>query len=292
MNRATCSFSKAAPTAGCAGEVINGADGKPINVGPAAAVFAADFEGKGLLDLVIGNIGGTLFLAQNTGTPRHPKFAMPHELTADGRLMQVQGDAGPTVADWNGDGKLDLIVGDNSGEVRLFLNRSSDRTPDFAAPTFLVKPTGQVYNVPESMNAPSCGARTKPTVADFNGDGRLDLLVGDVSYSTPQPEVKAAEPLSAPATQPADAQKRLREVLKEYQTESARLRPLPSNASPDDRKQLESKVHDLLQQVQAAHETATKAQREQLAQQARNTPERASRRFTVTSGISNEENRS
>lgn len=251
------------------GQFINTVAGNPINVGAASAVFAADFDGRGVLDLVIGNINGDVSLVQNTGTRSAPRFALPVALKADGVPIKVAGDAGPTVADWNGDGKLDLIVGDNSGAVQLYRNRSTDRTLDFAAPQFLVKPAGQTYNAPARGEAPSSGMRTKPTVADFNGDGRLDLLVGDVSYSMPKAEIKPDEPLSAPTTQPADAQKRLREVLKEYQTESARLRALPASASPEDRKELEAKVHDLLQQVQAAHETATKAQREQLAQQAR-----------------------
>ena len=249
-------------------QVINSVDGKPVNVGPAAAIFAADFDGKGVLDLLIGNIEGQVFLVHNNGTRALPMWAPATAVNIDGKPIKNAGDAGPTVADWNRDGKLDLIVGDNTGAVVLYLNRSSDRTPDFGPPTFLVKASGQDYNAPAKGIPSSSGLRTKPTVADFNDDGKPDLLVGDLSYSAPKADVQD-EPLAAPTTQPADAQKRLRAVLKEYQTASARLRALPSSASTEERKQLESHVNDLLQQVQAAHETATKAQRDQLALHAR-----------------------
>lgn len=46
----------------------------------------------------------------------------------------------PTVVDWNGDGKKDLIVGSFTGEpgnVRLLLNVGTDADPKFDKPTFL-----------------------------------------------------------------------------------------------------------------------------------------------------------
>ena len=254
------------------GEFINGADGNPVNVGPAAAVFAADFDGKGLLDLVIGNIQGEVFLLQNlAGTRAQPKFAQPKKLRL-GNDQQVQGDAGPCIADWDGDGKLDLIVGDNSGAVRLYRNQSRERTPDFANARILVKATSQNYEAPAKEGAATVGTRTKPHVADFNGDGRLDLLVGDVSYTEPAPAKPIAQPAAAsnaPTTQPADAQKHLREVLKEYQAESAKLRALPSEAPADERAKLKARCADLLDRVKSAHEDATRAQRHLLEERAK-----------------------
>ena len=46
----------------------------------------------------------------------------------------------PTVADWNGDGKKDLIVGSFAGDpgnVRLYLNVGTDANPKFDKPIFL-----------------------------------------------------------------------------------------------------------------------------------------------------------
>jgi hypothetical protein len=46
----------------------------------------------------------------------------------------------PTVVDWNGDGKKDLIVGSFTGDpgnVRLFINIGTEAEPKFGKATFL-----------------------------------------------------------------------------------------------------------------------------------------------------------
>ena len=52
-------------------------------------------------------------------------------LTAD------SGYAVPAVADWNNDGKIDLMVGQFSGKIRLFLNQSPSNTPVFNGSTLI-----------------------------------------------------------------------------------------------------------------------------------------------------------
>jgi hypothetical protein len=102
------------------------ADGKPITVETGITTMrAADWDGNGLLDLVIGSFGGTfrqddtgggVFLFRNVGKKDAPEFAAPVTLIAPspkGHTAAVRPDAGmhPDVFDWNGDGKPDLIVG-------------------------------------------------------------------------------------------------------------------------------------------------------------------------------------
>jgi hypothetical protein len=64
------------------------------------------------------------------------------KLQADGQDIDDHnlGHFVPTVADWNGDGKKDLIVGSFAGEpgnVRLYLNIGADADPKFGKPAFL-----------------------------------------------------------------------------------------------------------------------------------------------------------
>lgn len=79
----------------------------------------------------------------------------------------------PCVADWNGDGKKDLLVGYRTADkVALYLNAGTDASPVFTNFTPL-QAGGADIVVPGS----SCGAPA-PWVCDFDADGRRDLLVG------------------------------------------------------------------------------------------------------------------
>ncbi len=80
----------------------------------------------------------------------------------------------PCVADWNGDGRKDLIVGYRyADKVALYLNAGSDASPVFTNYVNLQAGGADIY-IPGS----GCGAPA-PFVCDYDGDGRRDLLVGD-----------------------------------------------------------------------------------------------------------------
>ena len=167
-----------------ASEKLTFADGKPIKVGSASAVAAGDLHGEGKLDLVIGNIEGAVFLVRNTGTAQRPAFLSAEPLKAGGQPLKVAGDAGPCLADWDGDGRLDLLLGSGAGGVVWCRNTGSAQKPEFTSPIVLVPPPG--HDSPkrrqEFENPTGPSARTKVAVADWNGDGKLDLLVGDFAY--------------------------------------------------------------------------------------------------------------
>jgi hypothetical protein len=133
-----------------------------------AAVAAVDWDGDGLVDLIVGNIHGKVYLLRNTGTKKVPKFADPVALEADGKPINVGQKAGPCVSDWDRDGRLDLIVGSEWGDVVWYRNVGSRDKP------VLDKARPLVPKVPGFKD----GYRYKPFVTDWNNDGRPDLLVG------------------------------------------------------------------------------------------------------------------
>jgi len=122
-------------------ETIEDADGKPLKVTSASVAYAADWDGDGDLDLLIGDINGEIHLATNDGTRDKPAFHMTGPIEANGGKLRVAGgDAGPIVADWDGDGKPDLLVGCGDGSVQWFRNvGEKGKPPQLAAGVALVR---------------------------------------------------------------------------------------------------------------------------------------------------------
>jgi hypothetical protein len=176
------------------GETIEIPEGKSGGItGTASAVHAVDWNGDGVLDLLIGDIQGNVWLVPNQGTKQNWAFGKEQPLTAGGKPLRVNGDAGPFACDWDGDGKIDLLVGDGSGAVWFFRNIGTNKAPKLAAGVILVK-SGDTSFGAEAPKEPRRGCRAKVCAVDWTGSGRLDLLVGDFATQKPnRPEPTAKE---------------------------------------------------------------------------------------------------
>ena len=161
-----------------AGVPLKGKDGKPLNVGRAAAAFAADWNGSGRPDLIVGTVLGEVWLIPGDGKPL--AFGTPRRLEAAGKPIKVSGDAAPVVADWDGDGRPDLIVGADDGSVVWFRNAGSARAPRLEAARQLVGKSPVGWGDDDRRGPRDWGLRVKPCIFDWDGDGRPDLLLGDM----------------------------------------------------------------------------------------------------------------
>jgi hypothetical protein len=224
------------------GETIKDRNGKEIKLGSASTVFAADWDSDGDYDLLVGNQQGEVFFVPNEGNAKNYAFGSPRKLQADGKDIQVaHGDSGPVIADWDGDKVLDLIVGCGDGSVVFYRNIGTPKEPKLAAGKSLIDAPKQE---PVVAKTDGRGSRAKVCVADFNGDGLADLLVGDFSMGSMEepnltPEEKAKK---------EQVQKRFMETQQKYTQMFTKQRELTQaivKAEGDAKARLEKELADL-----------------------------------------------
>lgn len=119
------------------------ADGKPLREESHACPVAADWDGDGLTDLVVGSGDGSVSWYKNLGStrlgPRNVlvgapsesififQYLYPGDATVPGARAQI------CVRDFNHDGRLDLLLGDYSTKVMLDKSWSPQQTAEVNA---------------------------------------------------------------------------------------------------------------------------------------------------------------
>ena len=171
-----------------------------------------DWDGDGDFDLLVGALG-KLWLIRNMGDAKTYKFEKAEELKIDGKPFSSPLVV-PYFADWDGDGRPDLILGSNDGSVSWCRNLASRGEPVLAPPQPLVPPGSSDGRT--RPNNPSPGILVRICVVDFNGDGRPDLMVGDTVYFSP-----ATRPALSP-----DEEAAAKKASENFNTVSAEFRRL------------------------------------------------------------------
>jgi TolB-like protein len=140
------------------------AGGKEIKVRGPSYPYLVDWNEDGKVDLLVGNGGGYLHLFLNQGDGNLSSGVM---VKAGAKDLDVGSRASPCVVDWNEDGKKDLVMGNGSGEIVVFLNEGTNHQPIFSKGFKL------------NNGRLDVGSDSSPEAVDWNGDGKKDLVVGN-----------------------------------------------------------------------------------------------------------------
>lgn len=149
-------------------------DGKPVDVFGMPSPSFGDFDGDGDLDLLCGEFLDGFTYFENTGTKTAPRFAPGRRLTTGGRLLTMDlCMIAPVAVDFDRDGDLDLVVGDEDGRVAFIENTGvvTDHTPQFLPPRYFRQHAENL----------KFGALSAPVSVDWDGDGLEDLIAGNTA---------------------------------------------------------------------------------------------------------------
>lgn len=148
------------------------AGGVAINLGNHAAPRLVDWNSDGVLDLLVAGGDGYIWLFSQNQATNSTNFLAGVKVTASGSGIRVgNGYTDASFDDIDGDGKPDLIATGNDNRIRYYRNTGNLAVPSFSNFTVVPGSAGQ-FVMPSNV-------RAGIDVADWDGDGKLDLLTGD-----------------------------------------------------------------------------------------------------------------
>ena len=127
-----------------------------IDLAGRATPALGDVDEDGDLDLYVGDKNGSVHVWSNEGDPANYNFMKISDDLFPGEDLGLE--IALELADFDNDGDLDLLIGNQSGEL------------------YLANPSGSELHQLEQL--PHSGLNLAPTIGDLDSDGKMDLIVG------------------------------------------------------------------------------------------------------------------
>lgn len=172
-----------------------------VDAGSIAVPVLDDIDSDGDLDMIIGNGNPHIYLFENIGDAKQAVWAHRERIHAGGNPIDLRpgpkgsvqyeyesdwGYNNPDIADWDGDGLLDMVAQGNLMDHIYFKNIGSAENPYFArGEQLMLDAKGLDVPLPLGIRyTPTPGAlitshRSRPAMVDWNGDGLVDYVALD-----------------------------------------------------------------------------------------------------------------
>ncbi|MRI01217.1 VCBS repeat-containing protein [Kriegella sp. EG-1] len=148
------------------------AGGEPIDVYGAPSPNFDDYDNDGDLDIICGEFLDKFTYFENIGTREKPKYAKGKYLENETGVLKMDLEMIlPVSIDWDKDGDIDLVVGDEDGRVAFVENsgKTKNGIPVFENPKYFKQRAEHV----------KFGALATPYSTDWDDDGDEDLISGN-----------------------------------------------------------------------------------------------------------------
>ena len=139
---------------------------------------AVDYDGDNDLDLVVGCFGPKFYLYENKADEENGEQSLV-ETPVEMAIESTSYHSAPHLVDWDNDGDLDLLSGSGDGGVLFSENTGTRSKPEYAEFKQLVPISKQREQTTDDDKPIVMSPSTRVWATDWNGDGMLDLLVGD-----------------------------------------------------------------------------------------------------------------
>jgi predicted neuraminidase len=163
-----------------------------LKFGALATPYAHDWDKDGDEDLIVGNTAGNIAIFSNLDG-NGSQWSAPELIEADGTVFRVL--AGPSgsiqgpaeakwgyttlsVADWDGDGRDDILYNSIWPRIQLLRN-TKDGLIEEPLPFWTEESPPKWYWWQAKAENLQTQWRTTPLATDFDGDGQLDLVILD-----------------------------------------------------------------------------------------------------------------